>query len=68
MKSGASEFGAYIFIIIISSSLTLPLIRKMCIVVVLLVSFNFKPILADIRIEIPACFLIPFVHPSTLRW
>jgi len=68
MKLGEPEFGRYMFRIVMSSWLTLPVIRMKCLSLGLLIGFRSESVLSDFRSVMPACFLVPFdgstfIHP-----
>lgn len=61
VKLDVAEFVVCMFrVVIISSLLTVSLVRMKCSSLSLLISFSLKYILSDIRIVTHACFLIPF--------
>lgn len=60
MKLGAPEFGAYMFNIVIFSSLIDPLTARNCPSLSLLICFHLKSIMPAVRLAMPACFLIVF--------
>lgn len=64
MKLGAPEFGAYMFNIVIFSSLIDPSTGRNCPSLSVLISFHLKSIIPAIRLAMPACFLIVFFQKT----
>lgn len=72
MKLGTPEFRVYKFSKVMSSWLTVPMVRMKCLCLSLLISFCLKSILLDTRITMSTCFLVPsdwssYTYPLTMR-
>lgn len=60
MKWGMVEFNTFMFGIVMFSGLIFPLIRMKYPLLYLWIDFSFNPGFSDIKVETPACFLVPF--------
>lgn len=68
MKLGTLKFSAHVFRIVMSSWLTVLLIRMDCPFLSLLISFSLKSNLSAFRVAMLTCFLVPLdlttlIHP-----
>lgn len=73
VKLDVPEFGALVFEIVMSSWLTVLLVRMKHPSLSVQISFSFESFLSSVRILTSACFLVPsdlstLIHPFTIRW